>query len=295
MYGCSVSEDYLSWTAIIGLLIIMSFFIISLVYMLSQFFKRPDWAVWAKSELWQTIAACIIVGLILSFTGTACMISESLAGGDPFYISDRYLHYTLWNRLVPAVNNLFQLSFKAQKLSVFTLGLISCSEGICFQPFAGLGTLSYSLETMASIITPFGASLLFQKLFLQFVKDIAFTIILPIGFILKVFPFTREAGAFLIAAAVAFYVVFPLTYVFNSTIMREVMYDPMVANWCQKGLVGWGGGLSGLGSGACQALNTVGQVLPQAAFLPALNLVITISFMQTLSKILARDYQEDLQ
>ena len=294
MYGCSVSQDYFNWIPFMVLLILITFFLISLVYMLSQFFRRQDWAYWAKSEFWHTIASCIMISIIFGFVGTICLISENIAGGDPFYISDRYLHSAIWNQLVPAVDNLFNLSFKAQKWAAFTIGLISCSFGVCFQPFAGFGTLSYNFETMAALITPLGASLLFQKLFLQFIKDIAFTIVLPIGFILRVFPFTREAGAFIIAAAIAFYAVFPLTYVFNQMIMMEVLQDPMVASWCDNSIVGFGGGISGLGFGTCRALNTVGQILPQAVFLPALNLVITISFMQALSHVLSRDYEEDL-
>ena len=295
MYGCSVSEDYLSWVPLMGMLLVMSYLIVALAYMMSQFFRRPDWAVWAKTQLWQTISACILVGILLSLVTTTCLISENIAGGDPFVIADRYLHNTIWNRMVPAVDNLFRLSFKAQKLSAFTIGLVSCSMGVCWQPFAGAGTLSYNFETMAALITPFGASLLFQKLFLFFARDIAFTIILPIGLILKVFPFTRQAGAFMIAAALAFYAVFPLTYVFNQMIMKEVTQDPLVAGWCSSDIVGFGGGAAGLGTATCQSLSTLGQVLPQAVFLPALNMVIVISFLQSVAKILARDYEEDLQ
>jgi len=295
MYGCSISEDYFDWVPILAFLVLIAFFLVSLVYMLSQFFRRPDWAYWAKSEFWQTISSCVMIGLIFALVSTTCVIAQSLAGGDPFFIADRYLHNTIWGQLAPAVDNLFQLSFKAQKWAAFTIGLISCSFGVCFQPFAGFGTLSYNFETMAALITPLGASLLFQKIFLQFVKDIAFTVVLPIGLILKVFPLTRDAGAFLIAAAIAFYAVFPLTYVFNQMIMMEVLQDPMVVTWCDTSIVGFGGGISGLGFGTCRALNTVGQILPQAVFLPALNMVITISFMQALSRVFARDYQEDLQ
>ncbi len=289
VYGCSVSSDYFQWIPIVSILVLITFFVISIVYMLSQFLKRPDWAYWAKSEMWQTIIACILVGGIFAITGLACVIAENLAGGDPFFISDRYLHNLVWNKVVPAVDNLFKLSFQAQKESVYTTAMVSCSFGVCFQPHAGLATLSYNFETMAALITPFGASLLFQKLFLQFIKEIAFSIILPIGLILKVFPFTRDAGAFLIAAALAFYVVFPLTYVFNQMLMYEVMQDPMVVGWCDPGIAN----TSGLGYSMCQSLSTIGQILPQAVFLPALNMIITVSFMQAFSKLLSRDYQED--
>ncbi|MFH1448000.1 MAG: hypothetical protein ABIG39_03995 [Candidatus Micrarchaeota archaeon] len=294
MYGCSMNSEFFDWLPIMSFMILIALLVISLVYMLSQVFRRPEWSLWAKSELWHTLASILLVGIILSFMGVACLVAENLAGGDPFYIADRYLHQMIWGKMVPAVDNLFELSFRAQKWSVFTIGILSCSYGVCFQPFAGFGTLSYNFETMAALVTPFAASLLFQKLLLQFVKEIAFTIIFPIGFILRVFPLTRDAGAFLIAAAIAFYIVFPLTYVFNNLLMLEVLQDTMLVDWCDTGMVGFGGGISGLGYATCQALNTIGQILPQAVFLPALNLVITISFMQTIAKVLSRDYEEDL-
>lgn len=281
IYGCSISSSYLDWLPVVGLLILITFFIIALVYMLSQLFRRPDWSVWAKGELWQAFISCILVGAIIGFASTICIISESIAGGDPFFIADSYLHKLVWTEMVPAIDNLFRASFQAQVRSALTIGILSCSEGVCFQPNAGAATLSYNFETMAALVTPFTASLLLQKLILQFVKEIAFTLILPIGLILRVFPLTRDAGAFLMAAAIAFYAVFPLTYVFNSVIMMHVMQDPVIATWCTDSL--------------CMPLNVIGQLLPQAVFLPALNLVITVSFMQSISRVLSKGYGDEIE
>ncbi|MCX6777344.1 MAG: hypothetical protein NT157_00480 [Candidatus Micrarchaeota archaeon] len=287
IYGCSIGSDYFDWIPIVALVALITFILIAITYMVSQFMKRDDWALWAKIELYQTFIALILIGGIFGLSAMVCNISELIAGGDPFTIADRYLSDLVWVRMIPAIEEMFRLSFSAQKWAAFMIGILSCMEGICFNPFAGYGTISYNLETMAALITPFAASLLFQKLVLGFIKELAFTIILPAGFILKVFPFTRQAGAFIMALALGFYVVFPLTYVFNKALMDEVSVDSTFTDWCNNEHFSFQGGL---GFGMCRALNTVGQILPQAVFLPALSMIITISFVESMARLFEKDY-----
>jgi hypothetical protein len=46
--------------------------------------------------------------------------------------------------------------------------------------------------------------------------------LLPGGLVLRFFPPTRDAGAFLIAVSFGFYVVFPMTYLVNLEIFKDV-------------------------------------------------------------------------
>jgi hypothetical protein len=50
--------------------------------------------------------------------------------------------------------------------------------------------------------------------------------VLPAGIILRFFPPTRDAGAFLISLALGFHIVFPMTYLINRQIYESVYPNP---------------------------------------------------------------------
>ena len=291
-YYCAFHTEYWDWVPFMALAILISFFIVAIVYMLSQFTRRVDWEFWAKSELYQTIIACILIGGIVVFASLSCNISWSIAGGDPFNVADKYLQHLLWDEMMPQVQMMFDKSLAATKVAAFSIAVPSCTGLFCFAPFAGYSTVSYMLETLAFLVTPIGASLLFQKLFLSFVKETAFVFLLPIGFILKTIPFTREAGAYLMAIAVGFFIVFPLTYLFDKVVMDEVKTDPLLSAWCNndRSGLGWSTALIGHGK-MCSLYETTGALIPQAVFLPALNFIITVTFIRVLVKVFTHDYQ----
>jgi len=234
-----------------------------------------------------------MVGLIAGLATFSCVISEEIAGGDPFQLSDAYLHSLIWDKMIPTVKNLYDYSFDAIKWSAIIYGFPGCYQGVCFSPHAGCSTVSYNIDMMAGVIVPLTASLLFQSLTLSFIRDIAFTVILPIGFILKVFPFTRESGAFLMAAALGFYIVFPLMFVFNSVVMNAVLADSTMELKPTGGTPIYAGlflGCYDAKEKSKAAFHTVGAILPQAVFLPAFNMIVTITFIRTASKLFAKDY-----
>jgi hypothetical protein len=66
------------------------------------------------------------------------------------------------------------------------------------------------------------ASLKAQLLLLQLIQAFVGPLLLPAGIILRFFPPTRDAGAFIIAVAIGFYIVFPLTYVINKVALDQM-------------------------------------------------------------------------
>ncbi len=263
------------------------FFVIAIALALGIGFHRPEWEAWAKTEFYLTLAGLFMIGIIVFIATFSCSVSVSMAGGDPFKISDKYLNTLITRKMVPSVLTFFDMSFAAQKWSSILIGVASCQMGVCLAPFAGYSGIAYNLDTLAGLVTPITASLLFQKLALGFIKETMFLYVLPIGFLLRVFPYTRDAGAMMIALAMGFYIVFPLTYVFDKVVMDTVEKD--FANFCASNPGGLNDAAEKIG-GLCQPLVMVGSVLPQAVFLPALNLVITITFMRSMQKVFSKDY-----
>ena len=93
--------------------------------------------------------------------------------------------------------------------SAVALSIIS----VFVRPWSGCETVAGSNEQMAVVMSPFVGSVVAQLYALSFIQIFAFQFLLPIGLILRLIPFAREAGAALMAMAFALYIVFPLTYV----------------------------------------------------------------------------------
>ena len=81
-------------------------------------------------------------------------------------------------------------------------------------------------------ITPFAASLLVQYLGLQIIHATALTVVLPAGILMRIFPPTRDAGSFLIASALAFYFVFPFCYLINAHVMYYLYEEEFGHEMC---------------------------------------------------------------
>jgi len=298
MPGCFVQEAGGELLSLLSIAFLGVLFALAIGYMASQLYRRSDWEALVKVELTQTLLGGAMIFITVWLSAFACSISYELAGGNTFEKADAYLFTLTYREVVPAILRFYDLAWRAQELTAWIIGIPSCVTGICFQPFAGYSMVSYNFETIAGLVTPFAASLMMQRIALQFIQQFAFAYLLPIGFILKVVPFTREAGAFLIALALGLYVVFPLTFVFDAKVMADISAQTSPSAYCS--LKAGPGDLAGgrvldsnqaLGGGLCETVIAVlGKLLPQAVFLPALNTVITLAFTRTMARIFSRDF-----
>lgn len=273
-----------------GFAVMAVMFGVSVIYMMSYMFSRPDWRALAKMEFYQLVVGVVLVVIVMNIAFLACNISYGIAGDDPFKVSQKYLVDLISKSLVPLVTDLYRKAFSGMLWANVIIGIFSCSSYVCLAPWAGYAIFASNLETLATMLSPLIASLIFQKLALDFIRDYMFTYFLPLGFVLKVIPFTRDAGAMMIALALGLYVVFPLTFVMDKVVFdyAEAKYD--FDKFCDSpGIPSDTGYYVG---GFCKPIVKIGKVLPQVVFLPALNLVITITFMRAVQKLLSKDFLE---
>ncbi|MEM4389374.1 MAG: hypothetical protein QXG98_01810 [Candidatus Micrarchaeia archaeon] len=283
----------LVFVALVGVL-----FAIAIGYMAAQLFRRPDWEAMVRVELTQTLLGASMIFIAVWLSAFSCSISYELAGGDTFAKANAYLAGLTYGEMIPAIMRLYDKAWQAEKLTAWIIGISSCMSGVCFQPYAGYSMVSYNLGTVAGLLAPIVTSLMVQMLALQFIQQFAFVYLLPLGLLLKAVPFTREAGAFLIALAIGLYVVLPLTYIFNARVMADIGPSITAGSYCalKAGPGDKPGGqaldstLEGVGGLCSTVIAVVGKILPQAVFLPALNIVITLAFTRTMARIFTRDY-----
>ncbi len=138
---------------------------------------------------------------------------------------------------------------------------------------------------------------------LQVIKGTMMPFVLPMGVVLRMFPPTRDAGAFFISAAIAFQVVFPFTYVMHKEIVQGVLikaaysstvnYDSvMAAQADSKYLVEYIGdhGIFNIQGMFWYPLIGVSFLLLQAIFLPALSMILTVAFIKGFNKFITQKF-----
>ena len=278
---CGLGSDYLSWMPIIALALLSVTLFLSLLYMFGRAFGRREWEALAKTELYQTAIAAVWVVMISAFALSACSVSCGLTGGKgPFASALTYLNNIQEN--IRTVTEGFLNA--AMKLRIGAAIAIPGGGGSnTWRPYAGCSIVADNLEQLAVMLTPFIGSLIVQKISLSIIAAFVFKLLLPVGVILRIVPFARETGALLLAVAVALYIVLPLTYLFALRATLGVI-SPNVPT------------ISMLDCTAQSATEnifaTVGAILPQAVFFPALSMIITIASARVLTKIFQYDFQE---
>jgi len=130
-------------------------------------------------------------------------------------------------------------------------------------------------------LVPAMMSIAMQKLVLTFITENVMTWILPIGFLLRVIPPTRQMGNILIALSMALYILVPFMYAVN-LLMYDVVKPPGLCDFVADSA----GGYSPGGCYNPTSLSTVGKLMLQAFFLPNLTIAIVITFLTSLNKAL---------
>ncbi|MCX6776863.1 MAG: hypothetical protein NTY73_02765 [Candidatus Micrarchaeota archaeon] len=223
--------SWAEWQAITLAVVSLMFSLVSLAYMIGTGFHLPKLQGWAKDELYQALASLLLAVLLITFISTIDTTMSSIYGKDPFDIARDYVNTvtaglgTFFTGFV-AYDVYFQL-FKSAVLKA-----MPSQTGFDINPLIGLAPLTAMLSL--SIEATLGAmALLFgMSAFISFIQY-QLSIILPIGMVLRAFPFSRSAGGALIAVFLGFYVFYPFFWVFDSYIYSDVtaaMYAFPLAN-----------------------------------------------------------------
>lgn len=283
--------------------------VIAFIYMMSQLFRMHEWEALAKTELYQLFMSVLIVIGVIGAAYVACNISYALAGGDPFDIADGYMRTLLFGPggLLPTWFAFNQISYSARMLDSIYYRMGPGSWCYNLKPFPGTG----AIDNVASFINiilavPFG-SLIVQTFVLQFIKGTMYTLVLPAGLVLRMLPPTREAGSFLIVTAVGFYTVFPLTFAWHKAVLLDTVMP------AEKAGAVAGGDWTSLDKYAqpssplyfartvytffnplaiLKPLQDLSYIIVGGVFLPALTMIIVVTFIKGTMKFVAQKLTE---
>ncbi len=319
-----------AWVPVSLTAVMIMFFTVVLAYMMSYAFNLLDLKRWAKAEFQQALASIILIGLIFgTVTAEDAVIKQSygvqyiqgltesvaagiaapgLQGGkvSPFDVAFAQLR-----AMTDCAEKYYLEAYDVieGKEVFFTFGLRIGLLGITLDIGYIIKFIAMIMSWMelnqayynANNLTWLALATYFQMNFLSWVESSAFTVFLPLGIVLRIFPFTRGAGATLMAIAIGLYLVYPLMMVIMYTMVdppkgcevpkmekeaeQICASDPGAFMQLQKRVTSQ---QSKLTAGAS---NTAKMII-YAYFFPLVNIIVTIAFIRTIAGFLGADIAE---
>jgi hypothetical protein len=232
---------YLSWDVFAVMGITISFFIITIIFMLSYMFNSEFLKSWSKGEFLNIFITLILFGSLLSVMQLDIATNNLQSGRK--YVND--LFDDVLGGLIKIISDMSVVSLIGSfSININPSGVLATQNQVeSGKTGGGMPVSGYiSLNPLVSpIITSFSSlqiysfiPLLMIKLhilLIDFVADDAlnpFPIFLALGIFLRAFKFSRGAGNTMIAIFLALYFILPTIYLFNLAIMNVVygQYSP---------------------------------------------------------------------
>ncbi|MFH1221833.1 MAG: hypothetical protein V1492_01975 [Candidatus Micrarchaeota archaeon] len=219
------SDYFKAFPVVVMLVVIM----LAATKMAAVSFSMPQLDAWVKIETRELIAAILLLAIVISVVGASGYIVEiitsALAEKQVVSQSADYFDYaasTVAEQQAAAVTAYeYVIKGMSRLRAVSTYG-VSYSFGFLlmfgygFTRYGGLYPLSSALQAGASGLI--NVILIYESIgvLLAFFKAYGLSVLLPLGFILRVIPFSRQVGTTLIAISLGVYLFFPLSIIIIS-------------------------------------------------------------------------------
>ncbi len=250
-----------SWLPINITVVLICLLLVGLVYILSKVANertRQVLAGAARAQLVEIFLGVIILIVLLTLSGAACSASASFSqqltgvSQTPFAYAQYYTSCLAFTTGLGIYSSIFStaISYQAAALDIQLVGdaelkLTGLNNiAFCSGLTGGIITCSFTLKTTGDIFTILSnmylgvlAPLVMSSvgtLFIQFImlpifQLTAFTVLLPAALFTRMLPFSggglKNISNVLLALAIAFYIVYPMTVVMDSWIVKW-MFSP---------------------------------------------------------------------
>ncbi len=289
---------------IIPMLVMLSVFIIGIIYSAGNFMGRAEWIILAKDELSHLFFSVILLisfgGIVWFFsgltdatfhsakdsmglTGDRCINIDGLAPMSTCYM-DRMMKDSEGIIQQYSEQHVKQLLKASEYVSYY--GLV---QGTTYSPYAYRRTWSMMYDNMNTMfVLPAYMSIKAQWIFVTYFMGndtegassaALLTLILPGAFLLRFLPVLRSTGNFLIAFSLGFYTLMPFLIALNG-IMYSVLftnchdYEPIISDAVL-------GGCSSTGN-----FFSVAVLYPQAFLLPNVMITVIVAYVVSINKAL---------
>lgn len=312
------------WQVISLLIVLLSFMLSAVAIMLSRLFQNKTLEQWAKMEMVFAFSTFLLVVffIVLFEFGQALMVDgmEQVIAANyrqQGIIIDFDAMFPMRDPTVLGLSELYMdnvysclkdVSVKTFKTSAFFF----VAESVTKDAFMGDTQTGWPLKTITqtamnilnySVFTAF-LYLVFLHI-LKFISAMAFPLFFPVGIILRAFPPTRGAGAYVLAFVAGLYFIYPAAYLLVANMTLDPFYcsmpDPIEPpNMCNVASPGRAEAiLLRADAEAKEALsklekyrNAIAGIFINLCCLPFLAMVITMSFILSSTNLLGANLPE---
>ncbi len=236
-----------------------------------------------------------------------------------------YMQQNILGSVLDALSDVYRIQICTSVLNMFYKRTGETVLSTVFKLFPGIDVFMSITNVLSFGMVSLSGSITAQILFLYLSDATMKSLVLPAGLILRFLPPTREAGTFLIALAFGLYIIFPTTYLVSGMVLKDIgmpKYDkPRVTKlvWSLCGPFKYGVATVVLGAtasvlsyipgggaitpvvstllseGVLNALSMaefvpimrhLATVSLVALFIPAFSIVLTIGFINAMTKFL---------
>ncbi|PIT84682.1 hypothetical protein COU37_02035 [Candidatus Micrarchaeota archaeon CG10_big_fil_rev_8_21_14_0_10_45_29] len=316
------SQSWVAWSNNIPVLGLAALFIVVLVHMAGISFNIPSLRAWARGEYMQVIVTFLLVWALvllmnLAWNTMVDVASEmylaypAFAAGhsagarfDPFVFAQVFLKETMIDceiiiyRVAYAINFFYKFigALKTETLGVEMVG--------------GWYSTVYSsfLEYLAGHINFLLLLHWLQINFLSLIKYVG-PVLIQLGLVLRILPFTRGAGGMLLAMGFGFFAVYPITIAmlmtlqppgssFCTTFAPPALLDVerYEGGFDSADMIIASASVQGSSGEISEFIEKAKNFLPlfymQALFLPMVSLIITFTFIRQTGALFGADLNE---
>jgi len=213
-------------SVIVNITAFVAFFIL-ITYLVSKVFKVPEWEAYLNIELSSLINSFVLVVFILCMFTVGSALALLVSGGtstSPPQAAISYMQGTVVDSILMATIDVYKIQACTSILSTFSRRIGEFVLTQTYKVFPGLDTFVSVTNVLSFTLLSLYNSAKVQVILLYVSDALMVPFFLPAGLILRFFPPTRDAGAFLISLAFGFQVVFPMTYMLNKAILTDIHY-----------------------------------------------------------------------
>lgn len=310
------------WLAPAAAMVIIVMMGVGIIYGLGQLFSSPNLIALAKNETFETgLTVLRLVFIIFALLTANTWYSISAAGSsDPIYskypvmidasmafarlmVSDIVSHYSMLVMYNTVVHTIYS---STMWIGVTWRAMYSFNLGPVLKPL--IDVVGMSLQMLSLGMTEW----LLHVIILCMVKKYMWGFFIPLGILMRAFPYTRNAGEALLSLSFALVVLYPFMFLFSYEAHKIMSYNLVDAKGAVGGFIQKSGILSVFGSvlvimflmaGVFMpfflggALNLAFELIKGAVYyiiimsvlLPFISLFVTLTAAREMSKFFGSD------
>ncbi len=304
---------WLAPALVVGIIVMMG---VGVIYMLGQFFGSPNLIALAKDEAFQTgltfLRVVFIMGSLLTanlwysltspttdriYAQNPQMIDASMAFAR-LMVSDMTTHYSMLVMYNTVIHTIYS---STMWIGVTWRTMYSINLGPVLKPI--IDVVGTSLQFLSLGMTEW----LLHIITLCMIKKYMWSFFIPIGMLLRAFPYTRGAGEALLALAFSLVIFYPFMFLFSYEAHKILMYNLVDAKSAMGNFINHSGILTIFGPALVIMFLMAGVFMPfflggaltlafelikgavyyiviMSVFLPFLNIFITLTSAKEVAK-----------